>query len=142
MTYLLDTCVLSKLRKISKTKDKILQEWILKYSEEQYFLSVLTIGEIQQGISKLEDAKHKRILENWLSGDVLRRFENRILPIDARVATKWGDLSGISLKNGNPHPVIDGLIASTAIVHDFILVTENIKDFSKIEELKIFNPWE
>lgn len=142
MTYLLDTCVLSKLRKISKTKDKVLQEWILKHTEEQYFLSVLTIGEIQQGISKLEDAKHKRILEEWLNGDVLQRFENRILPIDYRVATKWGDISGVSLQNGTPQPVIDGLIASTAIVHDLILVTENIKDFSKIEELKIFNPWE
>jgi toxin FitB len=142
MTYLLDTCILSKLRKISKLKDKILQDWIVKHSEEQYFLSVLTIGEIQQGISKLTDAKQKRILENWLNGDVIQRFENRILPIDSRVATKWGDLSGISLQNGAPHPVIDALIASTAIVHDLILVTENIKDFSKIEELKIFNPWE
>jgi toxin FitB len=142
MTYLLDTCILSKLRKISKSKDKVLQEWILNHTEEQYFISVLTIGEIQQGISKLEDAKHKRILENWLNGEVIVRFDNRILPIDAQVATKWGELSGISLQNGSPHPVIDGLIASTAIVHNLILVTENVKDFAKIEEVKMFNPWE
>jgi len=141
MTYLLDTCIISKLRKISKSKDKILQEWVVKHAEEQYFLSVLTIGEIEQGISKLKDDKQKRILEDWLN-EVLFRFESRILPIDSRVAAKWGALSGASLKRGSPQPVIDCLIASTAIVHDLALVTENIKDFAQIDELKIFNPWE
>lgn len=142
MTYLLDTCIISKLRKISKSKDLILQDWILKNTEEQYFLSVLTIGEIQQGISNSKDAKQRRLLEDWLNGEVLFRFENRVLPIDYRVAAKWSHLSGISLQNGSPQSVIDGLIASTAIVHDLILVTENIKDFSQLNELKIFNPWE
>jgi predicted nucleic acid-binding protein len=142
MTYLLDTCIISKLRKIAKSKDKMLQEWVMKHAEEQYFLSVLTIGEIQQGISKLVDVKQRRILEDWLNGGILVRFEGRILPVDFRVALKWGDLSGASLKKGSPQPVIDGLIASTAIANDLILVTENIKDFVRIEGLKMFNPWE
>lgn len=142
MTYLLDTCILSKLRKISKSKDEILQKWISRHSEEQYFLSVLTIGEIQQGISKLRDVKHRRLLEDWLNGEVLVRFESRIVPIDCRVAAKWGELSGAFLKKGLPQLVVDCLIASTAIVNNLILVTENVKDFSQITELKIFNPWE
>lgn len=142
MTYLLDTCIISKLRMISKKRDAVLQEWILKHAEEQYFLSVLTIGEIQQGISRLKDVKQRRILEDWLNGEVIQRFENRILPIDFRIAAKWGDLSGAALKRGAPQPVVDCLLASTAISHDLILVTENIKDFTQIAELKIFNPWE
>lgn len=142
MTYLLDTCILSKLRKISKYPDHLLEKWINKHQEVQFFLSILTIGEIQQGISKLENAKQKRILEDWLRGDIIQRFKDRILNIDLRVILKWGELSGRFLKNGTPLPVIDSLLAATALAYDLILITENIKDFTRIEELKLFSPWE
>lgn len=142
MTYLLDTCILSKLRKISKYPDHLLEKWINKHQEVQFFLSILTIGEIQQGISKLENAKQKRILEDWLRGDIIQRFKDRILNIDLRVILKWGELSSRFLKNGTPLPVIDSLLAATALAYDLILITENIKDFTRIEELKLFSPWE
>ncbi len=142
MTYLLDTCVLSKLRKIRKYPDIALENWICAHDESQYFLSVLTVGEIQQGISKLQNGKEKRILEEWLRGEVFLRFKDRILDIDLRVAAKWGELNGIYRNQGITIPVVDGLIAATAMIHQMVVVTENIKNFCCIDEVMLFSPWE
>ena len=142
MTYLLDTCIISKLRKLPKQNDPALRNWIKKHKESQFFLSVLTLGEIQQGIYNLKDQKHRRVFEDWLRGELIPRFNKKILDINLHVVSKWGELSGLYMKKGKTLPVIDCLIASTAIVHDLIVVTENIKDFSKIKECKVFSPWE
>jgi toxin FitB len=142
MTYLLDTCILSKLRKIHNHPEPALKNWIVKYDEREYYLSVLTVGEIEQGIHKLKNPQDRRILEVWLKGAVISRFKERILNIDVKIASKWGELSGTYQKKGISIPSIDGLIAATAIVHGLIVVTENIKDFSLIEEVKLFSPWE
>ncbi len=142
MTYLLDTCIISKLRKIAKYPDRLLENWLLKHDENEFFLSVLTIGEIEQGINKLKNAKEKRILEDWYRGEVIARFKGRILNINLRIASKWGEITAIYQNKGIAIPTIDCLIAATAIVEDLIVVTENIKDFSSIEEVKLFSPWE
>ncbi|MCC5832905.1 MAG: type II toxin-antitoxin system VapC family toxin [Chlamydiales bacterium] len=142
MTYLLDTCILSKLRRIKRHPDRALENWICRHEETKYYLSVLTIGEIQNGISRLSNAKDKRILEEWLRGDIVPRFKGRIKNFDLKVALKWGEINGCYQKRGVSIPVIDGLIAATAIAHDFILVTENVKDFCNIDELNLFSPWE
>lgn len=142
MSYLLDTCIISKLRKISKYPDPLLQQWASNHSQSQFFLSTITLGEIQQGISQLENPIEARILENWLLAEIQPHFKERILPIDADVAIKWGELQGIYSKKGKKPPAIDSLLAATAIVHNLILVTANIKDFSPISELKLFSPWE
>jgi predicted nucleic acid-binding protein len=142
MTYLLDTCIISKLRKIKRRPDKPLEIWISKHEESKYFLSALTIGEIQKGISRLSNTKEKHILEEWLRGDIVPRFKGRIKNFDLKVALKWGEINGNYQKRGMAIPVMDGLIAATAIAHDFILVTENVKDFCNIDELNLFSPWE
>lgn len=142
MTYLLDTCILSKIRKFKVKPDTVLENWISSHKEQQFYLSALTIGEIQQGIHKLKEDQVKRGLEEWLYGQLIPRFENRILPIDLPISLKWGELSGIYQKQGHSLPLADALIAATGIIHDLIVVTENIKDFAKIKEAKIFNPWE
>ncbi len=142
MTYLLDTCLISKLRKLPKQEDPALETWIKKHEESQFFLSILTIGEIQQGICKLTDQKYRRLLEDWLRGELIPRFRGKILDVDLHVASKWGELSGSYMRKGKTLPVVDCLIASTAIVNNLIVVTENIKDFSRIKECKIFSPWE
>ena len=144
MSYLLDTCILSKLRRIQKYPDKKLEAWITSHSETQYFISVLTIGEIQSGISKLDigiatKKKEKMILENWLMGELIPRFEGRILDVDKNVATRWGNLIGSSQAKGIQIPAIDSLLAATALEHNFILVTENVKDF-QYAGIEIFNP--
>ena len=141
MSYLLDTCILSKLRKIKSHPDKKLESWFEKYSESSYFISVLSIGEIQQGIAKLgtQDHKHKMILENWLMGELIPRFEGRILDINLETTLIWGELCGNARKKGILFPVIDSLLSASAIQHHLILVTDNIKDFEKTGT-RLFNP--
>lgn len=144
MTYLLDTCIISKLRKIKKEIHHELKDWILLHSENFYFISVLTIGEIQAGISKLnvdkeEEKKKKSIFENWLYSDLIPRFKDRILAIDEHTCSIWGTMKGEAYKKQRTLPVVDSLIAATAIQHNLILVTENTKDFVNLG-VRILNP--
>lgn len=145
MSYLLDTCIISKLRKIARNPDEKLATWFNKYHESSYFISVLTIGEIEQGISKLnlkkELEKQKRIiLENWFHEELLPRFSNRILTINAEVMLTWGKLSGEAKSRGQNIPIVDSMIAATAIVHDLTIVTENVDDFI-VSGARVFSPW-
>jgi predicted nucleic acid-binding protein len=145
MSYLLDTCILSKLRRINRQPDLKLEKWVTKHPENAYFISVLTIGEIQSGISKLnlkkQEGKQKRlILEDWFLEQLIPRFNNRILAIETEIVLTWGRLLGESKQRGIIIPVVDGLIAATAIVHDLTVVTENISDFIETGA-RVFNPW-
>lgn len=145
MNFLLDTCIVSKLRKLSMHPDKRLETWINKHSQTQYFLSVVTIGEIQSGISKLQtgnktDLQKKMIFEDWLHGELIPRFSSRILGIDIEVMIKWGQLNGRNKSLGYNLPFADGLIAATALYHNLIVVTENTKDFEQ-SGVEIINPW-
>jgi predicted nucleic acid-binding protein len=137
MSYLLDTCILSKLRKIKTHPNPKLQTWIEKHSESAYFINVLSIGEIQKGIAKLSSDNKimKAILEEWLDEELIPRFESRILTIDTQTAYIWGNLCGHS----KTLPVIDSLLAASAIQHHLILVTENIKDFVPTG-IRLLNP--
>ncbi|HSX12348.1 MAG TPA: type II toxin-antitoxin system VapC family toxin [Rhabdochlamydiaceae bacterium] len=141
MTYLLDTCILSKLRKIKTHPNKQLEAWFGKHPESVYFISVLNIGEIQKGIAKLDshENKYKMILQNWLIGELMPRFEGRILTIDMQTASIWGELCGHAQRKGTLYPVIDSLLAASAIQHHLILVTENTKDFIHMG-VHLFNP--
>jgi predicted nucleic acid-binding protein len=130
MSYLLDTCILSKKRKRHPDSEK-LKSWLNKYPENSYFISVLSIGEIQAGISKLNNIDHERkaVFEEWLLSDLIPRFEGRILSIDVNTCSIWGQICGEANKRGTPLPAIDALIAASAIQHQLIVVTDNIKDF-------------
>lgn len=145
MSYLLDTCILSKLRKINKYPDLKLEKWISQHSENSYFISVLTIGEIQAGMSKLnlkknEEKQKKLILEDWFFEELIPRFGSRILAIDVETILYWGKITGENKQKGIIIPVIDGLIAATAVVYNLTLVTENINDFINTG-VRLFNPW-
>lgn len=145
MSYLLDTCILSKLRKIDKKPDIKLENWTKKHNENLYFISALTIGEIQSGISKLnlknhEEREKRLILEDWLLEELIPRFHNRILAIDVEVMLTWGRLYGERKQRGLIIPLIDSLIAATAIVHNLTVVTENVTDFIETGA-RVFNPW-
>ncbi len=138
MSYLLDTCVLSELRK--PAPDPNVVAWINDVDESHLFLSVITFGEIQKGIAKLDESKRKRSLQLWLEQSLPQRFASRTLPIDGEVALEWGALQGGLERFGNPVPVIDSLIAATAICHNLTLVTRNTADFKRIP-VKLLNPW-
>lgn len=139
MRYLLDTCVISEL--IKKSPNDNVMRWIKDQNEDDLFLCVLTIGEIQKGISKLPDSDKKNILQDWLEKNLQSRFNNKIIEINIEVASYWGKIQGDAEKNGKKMPVIDSLIASAAIMNDLIVVTRNDKDI-KESGCKTFNPWE
>ena len=139
MNFLLDTCVISELIKVQQNKKVV--DWVNSCSEETLFLSSLTIGEIQKGISKLPVSKKKSNLQHWLDQSLFKRFDRKILEIDYVVAQKWGKILSTSEKKGFRLPAIDSLIAATAIVNNMTLVTRNTTDMLH-SGVSLYNPWE
>ncbi len=139
MNYLIDTCVISEL---VKTKpDLRVAQWVRSQDEESLYLSVITIGEIQKGISKLPDGrKKKQQLQNWLNNDLQERFKERILEITVDIAHVWGQVLGSCEKKGITLPAVDIMIASQGIFHKMTIVTRNISDM-KPSGVPLFNPW-
>ncbi|MCF8051261.1 MAG: type II toxin-antitoxin system VapC family toxin [Desulfobacterales bacterium] len=140
MNYLLDTCVISEL--VKRTPDLQVVKWVRNQDEENLFLSVVTVGEIQKGISKLPDAeKKKKQLQKWLNTELHERFKGRILGITIETAYVWGRVLGNGEKKGIILPAIDSLIAAQGIFHKMIIVTRNVADMEPSGAL-LFNPWE
>jgi toxin FitB len=138
MNYLSDTCALSEFLK--KTPDEKVIEWFENQIEDSLFISVLTIGEINKGISKLPPSKRKTELETWLES-ILFRYDKRILPISLNIATRWGNLLGELEPKGRVLPIIDSLIAATALEHDLTIITRNESDFADTGA-KVLNIWQ
>ena len=136
--FLLDTNIVSEL--VRPRPDPRVAQWLDSTDEELLFLSVLTLGEIRKGITTLSDRARKTSLEAWLSGNLLARFEGRILPIDHAIADRWGQISGSLAAQGSPLAVIDGLLAATALHHNLTLVTRNTRDVARTR-VEVFDPW-
>jgi len=139
MNYLIDTCVISEL--IKKEPDANLLNWLSSVNENNLYLSVITIGELKKGISKLKDSEKKSKLNQWLKQDLFLRFNNRIIDINLDITLIWGEILGEKEASGLKIPLIDALLAATAISKQMILVTRNIKDF-KLTNSRLLNPWE
>jgi predicted nucleic acid-binding protein len=137
--YLLDTCVISEFVK-PKPERKVV-EWLNEADTEQVFLSVVTLGEIQFGISNKPTSNRRTELEAWLKVNLVAQFAGRILPLDAETLLTWGRMTADLKQRGKPMSVMDSLIAATAMHHKMVLVTRNVTDFSDVT-LSIFNPWE
>ena len=135
MSYLVDTNVISELRKGSRC-DQSVADWWSSVPDGEIFLSVLTIGEIRKGIEGIRrrDARSAISLDVWLS-KVVADHGDRILPVDHDVAEEWGRLSV-----PDPLPVIDALLAATARVRGLTLVTRNIADIGRTG-VSTINPW-
>jgi toxin FitB len=136
--FLLDTNVISEL--VKPEPDAAVVRWTEETNESILFLSVLTLGEIRNGIERLRLGRRRGRLESWLKVDLQARFQNRILPINEAVAERWGALSAVAAASGKPVPVIDGLLAATAIYHDLTLVTRNQSDVAGTP-VQTLNPW-
>ena len=135
MSYLLDTNVLSELRR--KTPDVAVLEWFASRPASTLYLSVLTFGELRKGIEGVPDAKRRMALTDWLETDLPAFFAGRILPVDAQVADRWGRLLSAA---GRPLPAIDSLLAASAALHGLSMVTRNSRDFVDLG-LDVINPW-
>ena len=134
--FLLDTNVISEVRKADRCNVAVAR-WFAAVSDADLFISVLVTGEIRRGIERLRgrDASQAEILERWLQ-DVMTSYADRVLPIDGRVADAWGRLGA-----ARPVPVIDGLLAATARVHDMTLVTRNVQDVEGLG-VSVLNPFD
>ena len=125
--YLLDTNVVSELRKVSSGKaDLHVVAWSESVEPVELFLSVISVQELEIGVMLMErrDSRQGSILRRWLEQRVLPAFSERILPVDTAVARR-----SASLHVPDPRPVRDALIAATALVHGMTVVTRNTRDF-------------
>lgn len=112
-------------------------DWFSQRPSTTLHLSVLTLGEIRKGIEGVNDEIRRQSLIDWLETDLPTFFTGRILSVDGAVADRWGRLIAAA---GRPLPAIDSLLAATALEHDLVLVTRNIKDFTGLP-VQVFNPW-
>ncbi len=138
MTYLIDTNVVSELRKESSGKASLhVVSWASSLDPTAMFLSVITVQELELGTLLMErkDVVQGRALRKWLNKMVLPAFTDRILPIDALVALRCA-----ALHVPNPLAERDALIAATALVHGMTVVTRNTRDFESTG-VALLNPW-
>ena len=136
MSYLIDTNVLSELRR--KLPDPAVLRWFSQRPAGTLYLSVLTLGEIRKGVEALADLPRRLALLDWLETELAAFFAGRILPIDAAVADRWGRLVAQAAR---PLPAIDSLLAATAAQHGLILVTRNLRDTLGLG-VQVINPWD
>ncbi len=134
LQYLLDTNVLSETRR--KQADERVISFLAAAEPSALYISVLTLGELRKGVAlkKRSDPDSAKKLGAWVDG-LEFSFADRILGIDAATARLWGELSA-----QRPRPVIDTLLAATAVVHELTLVTRNTSDVQGIK-LKLLDPW-
>ncbi len=135
MAYLLDTNVLSELRKGVKASPKV-RQWAAATVQARHFISVLSLGEIRKGIELLRKKTPLQcpIFEQWL-GQLEADYDRDILPVTPEIADRWGRLMAVQTL-----PVTDGLIAATALVNDLTVVTRNTDDFKR-SGVKLVNPF-
>jgi predicted nucleic acid-binding protein len=135
VTYLIDTNVLSETRKRQPAAGVV--GWIAATPPDRMHVSVLTLGEIEQGIARIRgrgDRQQAAALERWLR-DVETGFADRVLPVTLPIAAAWG-----RQQYAQPLPAIDALIAATARVHGMTMVTRNAKDF-ELAGVQVLNPF-
>jgi predicted nucleic acid-binding protein len=135
VSYLIDTNIISEVRKGDRCDPKV-SAWYASIADEDIFLSTLVLGEIRKGVelARSRDPQKSKALERWLR-KVETTFEGRILGIDNAVSDRWGRMSAI-----RPIPVIDGLLAATAIINSLTLVTRNDRDIAGLG-VKVLNPF-
>jgi len=133
--FLLDTNILSELRKANRC-DAGVRDWVEGAPAEELYVSVLVLGEIRQGVERIRmrDQAQARALEKWLQS-LSTEFADRILPVDERVADRWGRL-GLR----QPVPTLDAFLAATALVHDLTVVSRDEDGFRRTG-VRMINPF-
>jgi len=137
--WLLDTNVISEVA--GAKPDRRVERWIASQPEHKLFLSILTLAEYQKGIQNLPlgDKRRPPLQQAVIALEV--RFSGRILSVSDQIALRWGSISGeVKRLTGHPPPVIDTLLASTAIEHALYLATRNVVDVVN-SGATVFNPW-
>ncbi|HME27494.1 MAG TPA: type II toxin-antitoxin system VapC family toxin [Acetobacteraceae bacterium] len=135
MSYLIDTNIISEVRKGARC-DAHVSAWYASIADEDLYLSALVLGEIRKGVelARPRDAGKAAALERWLR-EIEVAFDGRVLGIDNAVSDQWGRMSAI-----RPIPVIDGLLAATALINGLTLVTRNDPDMAGLGA-SVLNPF-
>jgi toxin FitB len=136
--FLLDTNLISELVRPRPNSGVI--DWIQNTDESILHISVLTLGEIRKGIAVLAAGRRRAALESWLEHELASRFSGRILPIDHGIADRWGRISAAARSRGIPLPVVDALLAATAL-HFNLTVVSRDATYAAVGGLDLFNPW-
>ena len=139
MTFVLDTNIVSELRKVRSGKaNPGVATWAEQVPSAQLFISTITIHELEHGVLLMErsDPAQGALLRAWLDQSVAAAFKSRVLPVDERVARR-----SAALHVPDPAPFRDALIGATALVHDMTVVTRDLKDFERFDDLDVINPW-
>jgi toxin FitB len=134
---ILDTCVIAELRRFEGST--AVKAAVDRLSDEDLFLSVLTVGEIAKGIALLPPGKKKNSLTAWHTG-LQKEFSQRILPVDIETAQIWGELIASAQKSGIVIPALDGMLAASALRHGMQIMTRNTKHFAASGAL-VIDPW-
>lgn len=137
MRVLLDTCVLSELRR--KNGSEAVKKAVETISAEDLYVSVITIGEIYKGIALLKDEKQRSVLQTWI-GALESHYADRVLPVDLDTVRIWGELTAQAQNSGRVVPAADGLIAATARRNGLYVMTRNVRDFEPTGAM-LTNPW-
>lgn len=126
MKYLLDTNVLSELRKGARVHPS-LRQWFENADDKSIFTSVLVLGELRRGVESIRrrDPVAAAALDQWLAR-LVDQFAERVVVVDAATANRWG-----ALNVPDPIPTVDGLLAATALEHGMTLVTRNTRDVER-----------
>lgn len=134
--YLIDTNVISELRR--REPEPRMVHWFEQHPSHPLLLSVLTLGEIRRGVERLAESERQQTLRRWLEQDLPAFFSGRMLPIDGAIAHRWGRLLA---EMGRPLAAIDSLLAATALEHNLVLITRNLRDVVDLQ-LTVVNPWQ
>lgn len=136
--YLLDTNVVSELRKAAPKGNQQVLAWAAKMPARSLYISAITVLELETGVLLVtrRDRRQGQVLRSWLDKQVLPAFTDRILPVDVAAALQCAKLHVPTRR-----PDRDALIAATALVHGMAVVTRNISDFAPMDVATV-NPWE
>lgn len=138
MSHLLDTSVVSEARR--PQPDENVLRWLAAQPLASTYLSVITLGELEEGITALGETRRAHELRGWL-GQLAESFTGRVLSVDRSVATTWGRIRAEAKQRGRPPPAALALLAATAITYDLTLVTRNVADVARLP-VTVLNPWE
>lgn len=136
--YLLDTNVISDGTK--PIPNLGLQTWLKNTPPSLLFLSVISLGEIRKGIQRQKITRRGLELQTWFDKDLRPNFEGRILPVSEKIMNCWGEICADAISAGQTPPLMDSLLAATAIEHGLILVTRNTDDVAMLP-VSVLNPW-
>ncbi len=137
--WLLDTNVTAEIITGGSARVKA---WAIELDEATLHLSILTIAEYDKGIANLPDGDPRRLVYMTTRDSLAARFAARLLPVSDVIVRRWGAISGtVRRDTGHPPPVIDTLLAATALEHNLYLATRNVRDV-RHSGAAVFNPWE